>query len=58
MIDYCRKLRLWDESSLMIKALRIYNPKVTWMDAEAVAQEASTWMEDEIDLRGKRLLNP
>jgi hypothetical protein len=28
------------------------------MDAEAVAQGASAWMEDETDLRGKRLLSP
>jgi hypothetical protein len=42
-IDYYRRLRLWDESSLMKKACAIcrYNPKVTWMNAETMAKGAS-----------------
>jgi hypothetical protein len=48
----------------MIKtcAIRRYNPKVTWMNAEAMAKRASTWYDSKDEgrnrLKGKSLLHP
>jgi hypothetical protein len=64
MTVYYRRLRLWDEGSLMIKAcvIRGYNPKVTWMNAEAMAKGASAWYDSKDEGRnqpkGERLLRP
>jgi hypothetical protein len=48
----------------MIKAcvIRGYNPKVTWMNAEAMAKGASAWYDSKDEGRnqpkGERLLRP
>jgi hypothetical protein len=54
-IDCYRRLRLWDEGFLMVKACVIwrYNPKVTWMNAEAMSKGASAWYDGKDEGRNR-----